>query len=57
MADMGTKEASELWGYTPATIQKWCRQGLIRGATQDAPGSPWHIPKTASCPKKIKKEN
>ena len=56
MADsMGTKEASELWGYTPATISKWCRLGLIPDVTQDAPGSPWHIPKDAKCPKPIKK--
>lgn len=52
MADtMGTKEASELWGYKPATISKWCREGLIPDASQDAPGSPWHIPKDAKCPK------
>lgn len=56
MADsMGTKEASELWGYTPATISKWCRLKLIPNVTQDAPGSPWHIPKDAVCPKPIKK--
>lgn len=42
---MGTKEASELWGYSQATISKWCRDNLIDDATQDAPGSPWHIPK------------
>lgn len=50
---MGTKEASELWGYSQGTISKWCRQGLIPGARQDAPGSPWHIPKNAKCPKNI----
>lgn len=54
MADMGTKEASEKWGYTPETIRKWCALGLIEGVTQDKKGSPWHIPKTAKCPKKIK---
>lgn len=56
MADsMGTKEASELWGYKPSTISAWCRAGLISGATQDAPGSPWHIPKDAKCPRPVKK--
>ena len=56
MADsMGTKEASELWGYTQATISAWCRAGRIPDATQDGPGSPWHIPKTAKCPKPVKK--
>ena len=27
MADMGTKEATEKWGVTQATVQKWCREG------------------------------
>lgn len=54
MADMGTKEASEKWGYTQATISKWCRDGLIPNATHDKPNSPWHIPKDSKCPKKIK---
>ena len=54
MADMGTKEASEKWGYKQATISKWCRDGLIPNATQDKPNSPWHIPKDAQCPKRIK---
>lgn len=56
MADMGTKEASEKWGYSQATIRKWCCSDKIDGATQDKPGSPWHIPKDAECPKKIKKK-
>lgn len=55
MADMGTKEASEKWGYTQATIRAWCQNGLIPNATQDKKGSAWHIPKDAECPKKIKK--
>lgn len=54
MADtMGTKEASELWGYKPATISKWCREGRL-DTSQYAPGSPWYIPKGAKCPKGIK---
>lgn len=44
---MGTKEAAEKWGYKPATITQWCREGLIPSANQDAPRSPWHIPKDA----------
>lgn len=56
MADiMGTKEAAELWGYKPATISKWCRNGLIPGASQDDVGSPWHIPKGAKCPRLLKR--
>ena len=57
MADtMGTLEASKKWGYTPATIRKWCIDGLIKDASQDKKGSPWHIPKDAECPKPIKKK-
>ena len=56
MADtMGTKEAAEKWGYSQAAISKWCREGKIKGAAQDAKGSPWHIPKEAECPRKNKK--
>ena len=51
---MGTKEASELWGYSQATISEWCRNGMIEGADQDRKGSPWHIPKNAQCPRPIK---
>ncbi len=54
MADMGTKEASERWGYTQETIRKWCAENKIEGVTQDKKGSPWHIPKNAKCPKPIK---
>lgn len=58
MADsMGTKEAHEKWGYAQSTIRKWCEDGLIDGASQDAKGSPWHIPKNAKCPKPIKKKS
>lgn len=51
---MGTKEASERWGYSQGVIREWCKQGKIPGATQDAPGSPWHIPESAECPRPIK---
>lgn len=56
MSDIGTKEASERWGYSPNTISKWCREGKIKGATQDGKGSPWHIPEDAECPKPIKRK-
>ena len=55
MADMGTREASELWEYTPATIRTWYKKGLIPLATQDSKGSNWHIPKDAKCSKKLKR--
>lgn len=56
MSDMGTRAAAELWGYSQATIRKWCEEGMIEGATQDKKGSPWHIPIDAMCPKVIKKQ-
>lgn len=57
MADtMGTKEASEKWGYTQDTISKWCREDIISGAEQDGKGSPWHIPKNAQCPRPVRKQ-
>lgn len=51
---MGTKTASEKWGYTQATISKWCRNGDIKDAEQDSKGSAWRIPINAKCPKPIK---
>lgn len=57
MADMGTKKASELWGYSQETIRKWCKSGLIEGVTQDKKGSSWHIPIDAKCPKPIKNKH
>lgn len=53
---MGTKEASEMWGYPQKTISEWCRKGLIPDVNQDKKGSPWHIPKNAKCPRPIKKK-
>ena len=51
MADtMGTKEASEKWGYSQAPIRKWCLAGLIPDATHDEPRSPWYIPKGHKMP-------
>lgn len=48
---MGTSEAASLWGVTQATVQRWCREGLLLGAEQDAPAKPWRIPKNATPPK------
>lgn len=47
---MGSKEAAKLWNITQSTVTKWCRVGLIDGAEQDSPGSPWRIPRNASRP-------
>lgn len=51
MEYMGTKEAAEKWGYNPSTISAMCRKGVIQGAEQDAPGSPWRIPVNTPNPK------
>lgn len=54
MEFMGTKEAEDRWGFSKATIAKWCREGKIKDAEQDSPGSPWRIPTTSPCPSKRK---
>jgi len=51
---MGVTDASKKWGYTPETIRKWCREGIIKDVEQDASGRPWRIPSDAICPRKIK---
>jgi len=45
LADMGTKEAAELWGVTQRKVQDWCRKCNDARITQDKPRSPWHIPR------------
>lgn len=47
---MGTKEAATLWGVPQNSVSRWCRKGEIEGAEQDAPGSPWRIPRDAAHP-------
>ena len=47
---IGTREASEKWGVPASLIAQWCKKGLIKGAEQDAPGSPWRIPVDADYP-------
>lgn len=55
MADtMGISAAHKIWGNAEETIRAWCRKGMAEGASQDAAGKPWHIPKDAKCPKPIK---
>ena len=46
MATIGTKEAAERLGMAQSTVAKLCREGKIKGAEQDAKGSPWHIPES-----------
>lgn len=45
MADMGTREASELWGVSLKKVQDYCRKANDPRITQDRKGSPYHIPK------------
>lgn len=51
MEYMGTKEAAEKWGYKKETIAAMCRNGQIKGAEQDAKGSPWRIPANTPNPR------
>lgn len=44
MADIGTKEFANKFKVKQSNVSRWCREGKIPGATQDAKGSPWHIP-------------
>lgn len=54
---MGTSEAAERWGYTKATISKWCREGKIPNAEHDGPGKPWRIPVESVCPYPVRTWN
>lgn len=45
MADMGTKEASILWGVPQRKVWEFCKNCKDKRITQDKPGSPYHIPK------------
>lgn len=57
MADtMGTREASDNWGYAQNTIARWCKEGRIEGAMQYGNRGTWYIPKDAKCPKPVKKK-
>ena len=47
---IGTKEFAERYGVDQGTVARWCREGKIANAYQDAPGSPWHIPEDAKPP-------
>lgn len=47
MADMGTREASELWGVSQRKVQDYCRKVIKTDSriTQDKKRSTYHIPK------------
>lgn len=58
MEYMGTKEASEKWGYSVSTIQKWCREGKLSQvikAEKNKRNGHWKIPIDIECPMPIKK--
>ena len=55
MKYLTVKEVAEKWGYSEATIRKWCKLGMIKvtiGAEKK--NGHWQIPFDAQCPKKIK---
>lgn len=57
MEYMGTKEAAEKWGYSEATIRKWCKNEEIQLIVKPKKVSGrWRIPKEAKCPKEKRKE-
>ena len=50
-----TKEASERWGYSEATIRRWCKEGSLSVVCKaEKVSGRWNIPATAKCPKSIK---
>ena len=51
---IGTKEFAERYGVNQGTVARWCREGKITNAYQDASGSPWHIPEDAKPPASYK---
>ena len=55
MKYLSVKEVATKWGYSEATVRKWCKDGLIKvtfGAEKK--NGHWQIPFDAQCPKKIK---
>lgn len=53
MEYMGTKEASEKWGYAQSTISQWCREGKISLVVKpEKKSGQWRIPVNAECPGK-----
>ena len=55
MKYLSVKEVAAKWGYSEATVRKWCKDGLIKvtfGAEKK--NGHWQIPIDAQCPKKTK---
>jgi len=52
---MTTKEASAKWGYSEATIRKWCREeNLFVVCKAVKKSGRWQIPADAQCPAPVK---
>ncbi|MBR2606208.1 MAG: hypothetical protein IKE11_11125 [Clostridia bacterium] len=60
MADMGTREASQIWGVSQERVRKYCyryvRSNNDGRITQDKSGSAYHIPKDYPNPFQIDKK-
>lgn len=54
MAMLGVSAFAEKYGVSEDTVRRWCREGKIHGAEQDAKGKPWRIPEDAVPPKSKK---
>lgn len=52
---IGTKAFAEKFGVKQSTVARWCREGLL-DATQDSPGSSWHISVDALPPQKCRRK-
>lgn len=50
----GNKRGSRKVGIYAGNDKKVVCGRKIENATQDKKGSPWHIPKNAKCPRRIK---
>ena len=56
MEYMTVKEASELWGYSESTIRTWCKNGqIVLTIHAEKVANRWRIPRTAPCPKQVRK--
>ncbi len=53
---IGTREFAAKYNATQTTVTKWCKEGKIANANQDAKGSPWHIPNDAVPPASHRKK-
>ena len=56
MEFLTVKDVAAKWGYSEATIRKWCKNGLIKVSVgAEKKNGRWQIPSSAECPRKIKR--